>query len=701
MNVSRRLILPAVSVMGVIAAVVVRPDAVGQQTAPAQTAMAQKDVQASLVTVPAEVPAGAARYDFLLAGNKAGVLRLWVTPGGARHNFFGFNDRGRGPSVTTRIVLDAKGIPIEITATGNDYFKGPVDEHFRIASGKATWSNKSEKGEKQLGGPAFYVPIDAVLSGELEAALIAAPGGRLPLLPEGAASIERAFDRTVDVGGKPRKVTLYEVTGLSFTAAPVWLLEDHSLFATGGDWSFIVLEGSEGAWPALLEAQKARASQRGEDLAKKLQKKIAKPLWIQHARLFDSETAAVKDGMSVLVSSGRIAAVVPDAEAKPTPAQDVMDAKGKMLLPGLWDMHVHLGDWDDGVLHLAAGVTTVRDLANDIDHLRDLRTKFDAGTLAGPHILMAGFIDGRGPYQGPTKVLADTAEEAKAYIERYKSLGYEQIKIYSSIKPELVPSIAAEAHRNGMRVSGHVPAFMTMQQAVEQGYDEVQHANFWFLNFLFDSVKDTRTPARFTAVAEHAAELDLDSDRVRAFVKLLKEHHTVLDPTVGAFEAMFVARPGAMSPGMAPVASRLPAQIRRGYLGGGLPVPAGMDQRYRDSYKAMLRMLKLLYDAGVPIVAGTDDIAGFALHRELEDYVAAGIPAPKVLQLATLGAARVMKHDRETGSIAPDKVADLILVDGDPAARISDIRRVVFVIKDGTMYDSGALYQALGVTPSN
>jgi imidazolonepropionase-like amidohydrolase len=699
MNVSRRLILPAVSVMGLFAALA-GPGAFGQQAAPAQTAAAQKDVQASLVTVPAEVPADAARYDFLFSGNKAGVLRLWVTPDGARHNFFAFNDRGRGPSITTRIVLDARGIPTEITATGNDYLKGPVDERFRLVGGKATWSNKSEKDEKQLGGPAFaafYVPIDAVLSGELEAALIAAPGGRLPLLPEGAASIERVFDRTVEVGGKPRKVTLYEVTGLSFTASPVWLEEDRSLFATGSDWAFIVREGSEAAWPALLEAQKTRASQRGEEAAKKLQKKIAKPLWIQHARLFDSETAAVKDGMSVLIANGRIAAVVPDAEAKPTPAQDVMDAKGKMLLPGLWDMHVHLGDWDEGVLHLAAGVTTVRDLANDIDHLRDLRAKFDAGTLAGPHIVMAGFIDGRGPYQGPTKVLADTPEEAKAYVERYKSLGYEQIKIYSSIKPELVPSIAAEAHRNGMRVSGHVPAFMTMQQAVEQGYDEVQHANFWFLNFLFDTVKDTRTPARFTAVAEHAAELDLDSDRVRAFVRLLKEHHTVVDPTVGGFEEMFTARPGVMSPGMASVGSRLPAQIRRGFLGGGLPVPTGMDQRYRDSYKAMLRMLKLLYDSGVPIVAGTDALAGFALHRELEQYVAAGIPAPRVLQLATLGAARVMKHDRETGSIAPEKVADLILVDGDPSARISDIRRVVVVIKDGTMYDAAALYQALGV----
>jgi imidazolonepropionase-like amidohydrolase len=241
---------------------------------------------------------------------------------------------------------------------------------------------------------------------------------------------------------------------------------------------------------------------------------------------------------------------------------------------------------------------------------------------------------------------------------------------------------------------------MTMEQAVTQGFDEVQHANFWFLNFLFDTVKDTRTPDRFTAVAQHAAELDLQSERVRAFVRLLQEHHTVIDPTVNAFVDMFTARPGVPSPMLAEVADRLPTQVRRSTLGGGLPVPEGMDQRYRDSSAAMLKMLKLLYDSGIPIVAGTDALAGFTLHSELELYVAAGIPASKVLQLATIGAARVMKRDAETGSVAPGKAADLILVDGDPTTWIADIRRVTTVIQRGNVYDPAALYGALGVRPA-
>jgi imidazolonepropionase-like amidohydrolase len=262
-----------------------------------------------------------------------------------------------------------------------------------------------------------------------------------------------------------------------------------------------------------------------------------------------------------------------------------------------------------------------------------------------------------------------------------------------------VPFLAAEAHRRGMRVSGHVPAFMSAEQAIKAGYDEIQHENFLFLNFWVDSVPDTRTPARFTAVAERAASLDLHSSRVQSFVELLKSHGTVLDPTVNVFENLLVARKGALDPGYSAIADRVPPLIRRGFLIGGLPVPEGKDQLYRRSFQAMLTFLKQLYDAGIPIVAGTDAFPGFALQRELELYVSAGIPAPKVLSLATLGAARIMKRDGDLGSVAPGKLADLIVVDGNPAERISDIRRVSFVMKGGTIYDPASLYQAIGIRP--
>jgi imidazolonepropionase-like amidohydrolase len=124
------------------------------------------------------------------------------------------------------------------------------------------------------------------------------------------------------------------------------------------------------------------------------------------------------------------------------------------------------------------------------------------------------------------------------------------------------------------------------------------------------------------------------------------------------------------------VADQVPAQIRRSFLYGGLEVPTGMDQRYRDSFLQVLKMTKTVYDSGIPIVAGTDALAGFSLHRELELYEQADIPRPKVLQMATLDAARIMKRDQELGTIAPGKFADVILVDGDPVSRIGDVRKV-------------------------
>jgi hypothetical protein len=162
---------------------------------------------------------------------------------------------------------------------------------------------------------------------------------------------------------------------------------------------------------------------------------------------------------------------------------------------------------------------------------------------------------------------------------------------------------------------------------------------------------------------------------------------------------MFVDRPGKMS-----VASpRSPTVCRRKSDAGSGRRPAcarGKDALPR-SQLATLRMTKLLYDSGIPLVAGTDDLAGFTLHRELELYVKAGIKPSEVLRIATLGAARVARKDQELGSITPGKLADMVLVDGDPAKQISDVRHTALVIKDGSFYEPAALYKALGVNPNS
>lgn len=649
-------------------------------------------------TAPASA-ANVTRYTLMLAGNRAGFETATRNPDGSLDLYYEFNDRGRGPKITEHMVLDRSGLPVEIHNTGNDYLKAPVDEHFVLKNGVASWKNRAEQGEKKLPGKAFYVSISgAPEEGAILARALLGHDGHLPLLPGGEASIERRSQLKVTVNDQSQTVDQYAVTGLDFVPDPIWLDAHGNLFASVSGWFVVVRQGWEGSVEALQRAQDDFDNQRIASLARTLAHKPVVPLAFVHANLFDSPTATVIPHSTVVITGNRITAVGDDGKVTVPKGAQVIDASDKTLMPGLWDMHVHLSP-NDGLLDIACGITSVRDLGNDIDQLGKMRARFENGTEIGPRVLMAGLVDGRGPYAGPTKIYADTEEEAREDVDRFAKLGYVQIKIYSSIKPELVPRIAEMAHAHGMRVSGHVPAFMTAEQFVNDGADEIQHMNFIFLNFMFDQVKDTRTPARFTEVAARGADIDPASPQVQSFIHLLQQHKTVLDPTLNVFEGMFTDRPGKMSAVYAAVGDRLPAQIRRGFLYGGLDVPAGMDQRYRDSFQQMLKMTKAFYDAGIPIVAGTDALAGFTLPRELELYQQAGIPAPKVLQMATLGAARVMKQDRERGSIEVGKLADVILIEGDPAAHVGDVRKVKTVVKDGVIYQTADLDRAVGVQP--
>jgi imidazolonepropionase-like amidohydrolase len=654
-------------------------------------------------SLPVTLAAGEPReihYGFLFSGNRAGSASSRVEADGTLVDTFEFNDRGRGSNTTSRYRVDAKGLPTFAETTGNDYWKNPVNETFTWEHGRASWKNASENESREVNEPAFFLSLNGPPqeSALLARALLAAPDHRLPLLPTGEARIEEVTSQPVQAAGHTQTVHLYALSGLGFTPSYLWLDDGRELFAAVSGWAAVFREGWVDVVPQLTNAQDAAEKSRYRDLAAKLaHHPQGGGLAIRHARLFDPETRTVQPDTTVIVSGNRIQAVGKDGEVTVPSGVEVVDAQGKTLLPGLWDMHVHLSE-EQGLFNLACGVTTVRDLANDVDQLLDMRKRWDSGEGIGPRVLMAGFMDGPGPYAGPTKVLVSTEKEALDWVDRYAKLGYVRIKLYSSLDPKLVPAIAKRAHELGLRLSGHIPNGMSAEQAVREGYDEIQHANFLVLNFL-DPKIDTRTPARFSEVAKHAAELDLNSPRVKSFIALLKEHHTVSDPTLGAFEGMFIGEPGKVDPSLAAVADRLPPQVQRSLYSGGLNPPEDQKQRYRDSYRTMEDLVKALHDAGVTIVAGTDGQAGFNLHRELELYVDSGFPAPEVLRIATLGAARVMKRDRDLGSIAPGKLADMVLVDGDPAARISDVRRVVLTVKDGITYDPNAIWGTLGVKP--
>lgn len=654
--------------------------------------------QTAVPAPPSDIPSTAAQYSVLIMGNLAGQQAVWTAPGGSLHIFFQFNDRGRGPQLASVIKLDAKGIPVSETVTGLDYLKSPVHENYTQESGVARWKSEFEAGEKKVTGPAMYLALNGAPA---EIALLARialdNGGTAALLPEGNATIDRLTELDLTASGQKKKVTLYAITGLDFTPAYVWLDDRRAFFASVDPWSTIIPRGLEATAKTLLEAQDKAAHARAADLAAKLAHPAPNGIVFAHVNLFDAESAQLLQDQTVVVAGERIQSAGPSAHIATPAGAEVIDATGKTLLPGLWDMHAHVGD-PDGLLNLAAGVTTVRDLANDTETLLARRQRIEEGKEIGTRIILAGIIDGPGPFQGPTKVLVSTPDEARAAVDNYLRLGYVQIKIYSSVRPDLVPAIIKEAHQHGLRVSGHIPAEMTAAQCVELGYDEIQHANFLMLNFMPD-VKNTNSTSRFTEVAKRGADLNLDSPEFQSFVKLLQDHHTVLDPTLSVFEDMFDARAGKIPLGYASVAKRLPPQVRRNLLTAGLTPPPGMDQQYRASFTKMVELVGTLYRAGIPIEDGTDSIPGFALHREFELDVQAGIPANKVLQDATLNAARIMKLDADLGSIAPGKLADLTLVNGDPVARISDIRKTALVVKNGVVYKPEELYSALGIAP--
>jgi hypothetical protein len=631
----------------------------------------------------------------LIQGNPAGAQTVDIQSDGTVRAEYSYNDRGRGDHITATWKLDSAGVPVAYDGRGNDYMKAPVDEHFEIKDGRASWKTRSEQGEQAVSGEAFYLPINPPpeITAVLARALLKAPNHKLPLLPAGEATIEKAGKVT----SGNHVFTEYRITGLGFSPQSIWL-DNNGASASVSSWFSVVPDGSDSSLARLREGQQKTDAAWSKRIAHALAHTPGGELIIRNARLFDPRDLRVTSGTSVVVDGDRIVRVGPDAEIKPSTNGEIIDAQGRFLMPGLWDNHQHFSD-TDGALDLANGVTSARDMANDTDEFLERVARFDDGTELGPRVLKAGIIDGTGEFAGPTKMRVDTAEQAIEDVDWYADHGYAQIKIYSSVKPELVPIIADHAHARGLRVSGHVPAFMSAHQFVDGGADEIQHLNFIVLNFLFPEVKETRNRDRFIKVAERASEFTSDKPQVADFINFLQQHHTVLDPTMSIFEALFCGNPSAIKPGLEEIVPRFPPQVRRAMLSGALEVPPDKQAAYHDAFPAMLRLLKAIHDAGVTIIPGTDALAGYTLHHELELYARAGIPPAEVLRMATWTPALVMGVDKDRGVIAPGKLADMILVDGDPTKNIQDINKITTVIKGGKVYDPAAIEKALGIAP--
>ena len=651
--------------------------------------------------------AGAAteyRYTMLFSGHPAGQHLTRIADDGTITTDFSYRENGRGPDEKETIRLAADGTLAEFAITGTSTFGAKIDERFSRKGRTATWAGAVDRGSIKVEGAALYVPIDATVEtlGITVRALVHAPDNMLPALPAGQLSLTRLTETTVasaGAGAPARSVVLYALKGADLEPSYIWVdAATMRVFATiYPGFAQLIEAGSEAQADALEKLQVAAETAAIKARALRVRHVLKQPVLIRNARVFDAEHARLGAPQDVYVNDGRIAEI---AEAG-SPAQDAgttIDAAGRVLLPGLFDMHAHVSP-GDLLLNLASGITTVRDMGNGNDTLAELKGRIASHEAVGPHVVTAGFIEGKSPYNASNGILVDSLDEAKKAVDWYAQRGFPQIKIYNSFHPEWVKDTAAYAHQRGLRVSGHIPAFMKAEDAVRDGYDEIQHINQVLLNFFVTPTTDTRTLARFTLIAENAGSLDLDSPRVRDFIALLVDHKTAVDPTLGAFEGQFTQKPGEPHPSFDMIASHLPITLRRGLHKSESELTDELAPRWRKSFAAMVRMVGKLHAAGVPIVAGTDNFAGFTLQRELELYVKAGIPAPEVLRIATWNGATFTKQLADRGSIERGKRADLILVDGDPTTDISDIRKVSLVLQDGDLYDPGELYRELGITP--
>lgn len=640
-------------------------------------------------------------YTVLFQDRPGGTQTTRVADEGTVTVDFHARNNGRGPDLKEEFTLSADGTLRRYSGKGSSTMGAPVAETFSRDGDRIEWKSFSDKGLATVTGPAAYVPVEPSPEVLVRVARAAAlqTAGRIAALPGGTLSAEKLRDERVEVGGKVREVSLYALTGLDVEPSYLWTTRapEMAMFAViQPGWMQIVETGWEPAAKSLELKQVTAADDRLKDLADRLSHRFPEPIVIRNARVFDSEHAALGPARDVYVHRGRIAAIdEPGTGARD--AATVIDARGRVLMPGLFDMHGHESAWG-AVQKVAAGVTTSRDLGNDNAMLDTLMRRIDAGQSIGPRVVPAGFLEGTSENAARNGIVAGDLDAAKRAIDWYARRGYPQIKIYNSFHREWVPEATKYAHARGLRVSGHVPAFMKAEEVVRQGYDEIQHINQVMLNFFVKPTDDTRTLARFYLVGENAHALDLGSSRVREFLDLLRRGPTVIDPTLACFESMFVQRQGEMNPSYATIADHLPITLRRRLRTNSMNVTEENVARYRASYARMTEFVGAMHRAGIPLVAGTD-ADGFTLHRELELYVKAGIPAAEALRIATWNGARYTGTLDRLGSITPGKLADMILVEGDPTRDVSVVRRIGLVMKEGVVFYPSEIYEATGVKP--
>lgn len=621
---------------------------------------------------------------------------------------FKFTDRGTAVPLTVRFRGARDLTPQSFDIKGKTSRLSEIDQTVEVKEGRVRLRNRDKWTDAELPQQSFTIAGYAPATMQMLLVRYWATHGspaELATLPTGKVRIQPRGQDVIPVNGNTEKLDRYLVEGLIWGREILWFDSRRNLVAAVTlDAEFDHFEAIREGYESALGTFVSRAGTDGMEalagMAKARTKTRTKTdsadskgaLVLAGATLIDGTGSPAISDAVVVIKRGRIVAAGPRGKIKIPKRSTVVDAHGKTMLPGLWDMHAHFEQVEWGPIYLAAGVTTVRDCGNEFEFITAVRDAIAAGRGLGPRLLLAGIVDGTGPLAlGVQRV--DTPEQALTWTRRYHDAGFQQMKIYSSVKLEEVKIIAEEAHRLGMTVTGHVPQGLNAYQVVEAGQDQINHIDYVAQIMHAPLSADADRKARQQAVLD----IDVNSEEARKAISFLKAHGTVIDPTIALMEfftATTAKPPVSFEPGIADVAPELVEQL------ADVGPPSDRSETVEKVFEKDLQIVEALHRAGVPIVAGTDQtVPGHSLHREIELYVRAGFTPMEAIQAATLVPARVMGLDKETGTIEAGKRADLIVIEGDPLADIRNTRNVELVITGGKIYNSADLWQEAGFKP--
>ena len=608
---------------------------------------------------------------------------------------FKFTDRGSPVPLTTILKTNADYTPESFEIKGSTARGSTIDDTIQISGKSATI--REGKDTRQANVPAKFFTIAGYAPTAVQQMLMRylaknKISGALETLPGGSVTVEKRGTDKFEIADQNVELTRYIVSGLIWGRESVWLDKQNNLVAlVGVDAEFdhfeALRDGYESALATFVDKAAADGMASLSELSSKFSPQAKGALVITNANLIDGTgKEPVKDSV-IVIENGRIVSIGTKSSIKIPKSAKIFDAQGKYVLPGLWDMHAHFEQVEWGPVYLAAGVTTVRDVGNEFEFMTSVRDAIKAGRGLGPRILVAGIIDGDSP-TALGIVRANTPEEAKTVVNRYYNAGFNQIKIYSSVKPEILKEICAEAHRLGLTVTGHVPNGMNAFQAVEAGMDQINHIQY---------LPPVLVPKDFKPQRGVVPTIDFNSPEAKNAMQFFKDHHTVFDPTMVVFDWLFHPSNEPFSK-YEPGAEKLPRELYAPINNTGVPPQAA---EYGRNMMAMFtNILGELHKNGLTVVAGTDQVVpGHSLRREIELYVKAGFTPMEAIQAATIVPARVMKQDKDSGTVETGKFADLILVEGNPLENISNIRNTKYVVANGKMFDCATLWQSVGFKP--